>query len=181
MPRRPPTRGISDMLRWILIIAGVLTVLAAAIYLIGMALPRAHTAQMQGVVAKPVAEVAAIVRNVRDYPSWRGIVVENIVETAGAITYVEIADGDRVAYRLTEPVRDGQFVTMITNPDLPYGGGWTISLSQDGAGTRVHIQEDGEIRDPIYRFFAHFVFGMTSSMRNYLESLGATDVDEPRA
>jgi uncharacterized protein YndB with AHSA1/START domain len=142
-----------------------------------MLLPRAHTARMEGVVAKPPVEIAAIIRDVRAYPNWRrGLVVQDISETTDAITYVELADEDRIAYRLAEPVRDAQFVATITDPSLPFGGAWTITLTPEGGGTRVRIQEDGEVRDPIYRLFAHFVFGYTSSMKTYLENLGATDI-----
>lgn len=162
------------MLRWVLVVGSVLAALVAGIYATGMVLPSRHTAAMEGVVSRPVPDVAARIRNVRDYPSWRpGVAVQDVEDDAGAIAYVEIADGDAIAYRLTEPVRDGQFVAAITDQSLPFGGAWTITLTPQGAATQVRIQEDGEVRDPLYRFFAHFVFGYTASMRTYLKSLGA--------
>lgn len=165
------------MARWMLIVVGVLVALGVAIYGAGVVLPRAHVARMEGVVAKAPAEVAVIIRDVRAYPTWRhGVVVEDIAEEASAVTYVEVVDEDRIAYRLTEPVRDVQFVATMTDASLPFGGSWTITLTPEGAGTRVRIEEDGEVRDPVYRFFAHFIFGYTSSMKSYLESLGAADV-----
>lgn len=170
------------MIKWALIVIGVLVALGVCIYGIGISLPRTHVARMEGVVAKTPAEIAAVIRDVRSYPNWRhGVVVQDVTEGADAITYVELAEEDRIAYRLTEPVRDGQFVTTMTDESLPFGGSWTITLSPEDNGTRVRIQEDGDVRDPIYRFFAHFVFGYTSSMKNYLENLGATDVREPSA
>ena len=107
--------------------------------------------------------------------------MEDVAEDPDAITYIEVAEEDRIAYRLTEPARDSQFVATMTDPRLPFGGHWAITLTPEGAGTRVRIQEDGEVRDPIYRFFARFVFGYTSSMKNYLEGLGASDITEPVA
>ncbi len=166
-------------MKWVLIVFGGIVTLGAAIYGTGAMLPRTHMARIEGVVMKSPVEVAAIIRDVRAYSAWRrGVVVQGVAEDADAITYVEVAGEDRIAYRLTEPVRDGQFVTTMTDPSLPFGGRWTITLAPEGAGTRVRIQEDGEVRDPIYRFFAHFVFGYTSSMKSYVENLGATEIVE---
>lgn len=165
------------MLRWVLIVAGVLVTLGIAGYVVGMLLPARHTARMKGVMAKPHAEVAAMLRDVRSYPRWRrGIVVEGISQTADAISFVELAGNDRIAYRLTEPLRDGQFVATMTDPNLPFGGAWTITLTPEGAGTRVAIQEDGEVRNPLFRLLARYVFGYTSNLQKYLEDLGATRI-----
>lgn len=167
------------MLRWALIVGGALIAIAAIVYLVGMFLPRNHTARMEGKVARPPADLAATIREVRDYPSWRkGVEVVDVVESPDATTYVEVTGGDRIAYRLTEPERDARFVAVLTDPGLPFGGRWTISLSPDGAGTRVRIQENGEVRNPVFRFMSRFVFGHTASIRTYLESLGATEVAE---
>jgi hypothetical protein len=165
------------MLRWVFIVVGILVTIGVAGYVAGMLLPPKHIARMKGVVAKPPAEIAAILRDVRSYPSWRrGVVVEEISQTADAITFVELAGNDRIAYRLTEPVRDEQLVATITDPSLPFGGAWTITLTPDGAGTRVGIEENGEVRKPVFRLFARFVFGYTATMKTYLQNLGATDI-----
>jgi hypothetical protein len=89
---------------------------------------------------------------------------------------VEIADGDRIAYRRTEPEADRLFVSEIADETLPFGGQWSITLTPDGAGTRVSIEENGHVRDPLYRFFSALVFGHTSSMELYLDKLAASFV-----
>lgn len=163
------------MMRVIFIVVGALVALVAAIYGLGMSTPRTHVAEVEGIVSRPPAEVAAAIRAVETYSTWRsGVVVEKIARTQGAVTYIEVADGDRIAYRLSEPERDARFVTMITDESLPFGGAWTISLAPEGAFTRVRIREVGEVRDPLYRFFARYVFGHASSMKTYLKHLGAT-------
>ncbi|MBL8548936.1 MAG: SRPBCC family protein [Hyphomonadaceae bacterium] len=165
------------MVRWVIVGVCLLVGLSGGVYVAGAALPRTHVARVEGVIAKSPQEVAAIIRDVRAYPSWRdGLAIERVAAAAGAIEYVEVADGDRVAYRLTEPVRDAEFVTAIVDESLPYGGRWTISLTPEGAGARVRIQENGEVRDPLYRFFSRYVFGHTSSMKAYLNALGATEI-----
>ncbi|KAF0179890.1 MAG: SRPBCC family protein [Hyphomonadaceae bacterium] len=166
------------MMRWVLIVVGVLVALAASIYGLGMSTPRHHLAEVEGVVSRPVADVAATIRAVENYSAWRsGVVVEKIARTEGAVTYVEVADGDRIAYRLTEPERDARFVSTITDETLPFGGAWTVSLTSEGASTRVRIREEGDVRDPLYRFFARYVFGHTSTMKTYLKNLGAAPAE----
>ena len=165
------------MMRWILIVIATLAARVAAVYGIGAMLPRTHSASLEGIVARSPAEIAATIRDVSDYPSWRpGVVISDIAQSEGATTYVEQNGEDRISYRLTEPRQGEQFVATITDSALPFGGAWTIDLVPEGVATRVRIREDGEIRDPLYRFFAHFVFDYTSSMESYLTGLGATDV-----
>src|SRR5262249_12812950 len=113
-----------------------------------------------------------LLRDVRGYPTWRaGVTVENIAESAGATRYVEIKDGDRIAYQLSEPERDRRFISVITDQTLPFGGSWTFTLEPMGDQTAVRIREDGEIRNPVFRFMARFVFGYKSSILGYLDAL----------
>lgn len=151
-------------------LVATLLALAALVYGVGVLQPQRHTARVERVIAMPVDVVAAHIRDVGDYPRWRKVKVE--IGADGA-TYVEEMDGDRIAYRLAEPSPGRQFVTTITDPDLPFGGAWTYDLAPEGAGTRVRIREDGDVRDPVYRFFARFVFGHSGSMNAWLDALEA--------
>lgn len=161
-------------MKWLLGIVGVLVAAVAIIYAIGISLPRDHVAHADRLIAQPIETVASRIRDVRAYPDWRGVAVENISESAGAITYVEIADGDRIAYRRTEPEPGALFISEITDESLPFGGQWRITLTPAGAGTQVRIEEIGHVSDPLYRFFAALVFGHTSSMELYLDKLVAS-------
>jgi|CXWL01.1.fsa_nt_gi hypothetical protein len=164
-------------------LVGVLAVAALAIYALGASTPRTHTAEVTRVIAAPPERIAARIRAVADYPNWRGgVAVENVNVTNDATTYVELAEGDRISYRLTEPEAGARFVATITDEKLPFGGAWTISIEPVPEGARVRIREDGVIRDALYRFFARYVFGYTSSIEGYLSRLaeaeGATRVSE---
>jgi hypothetical protein len=64
-----------------------------------------------------------------------------------------------------------QFVSRIADPNLPFGGTWTIDLKPEGAGTRVTITEHGEVYNPIFRFMSRFVFGHTATIDAYLTAL----------
>lgn len=153
--------------------AATLLALTAVIYALGAMQPVRHTASVERVVAMPIETAAAHIRDVADYPRWRKVKVEMKASDGDGAAYVEEADGDRIAYRLTEPSAGRQFVATITDPSLPFGGAWTYDLSPEGEGTRVRIREDGEVRDPVYRFFARFVFGQTGSMNAWLDALEA--------
>lgn len=161
--------------KWLAGVVAALVLAVGAIYAIGFALPRNHVASVERSIPMPVEAVAARIRSVRDYPTWRpGTYVQVTGEDAGGVSYVETQNGDRVAYRLTETEPGRRFIAAITDEDLPYRGRWTYTLTPQGEATFVHIEEAGEIRDPLYRVFARFVFGYASTMEGYLDRLEAS-------
>lgn len=166
------------MLRIILWTLAILLAAGGLIYAIGSFLPLTHVAQLSGVVpGKTPAEIAARIRQVSDYPGWRrAFQVEDVTESPQGTRYVEVQRRRRVPYLLTEPARDSTFVSTILDDQLPYGGRWTLSLTAAPGSTRVGVREDGEIRSPVFRCPARFVFGHTASVRAFLVDLGATGI-----
>lgn len=161
--------------KWGLVTVGILVAVAAIIYIIGVVLPPGHVARAERLIPLNVEATAARLRDVRAYPSWRGeIDLEILSEDPEGVSYVETQDGERITYRLTEPEPGRRFVATLIDPSLPFGGHWTITLTPQGEATMVQIEEAGEIRDPLYRFFARFVFGYTSTMEGYLNKLEAS-------
>jgi hypothetical protein len=163
---------------WKILVGAVLAIafLAGGVFALGATTPATHSAEASREIAAPPERIAARIRAVGAYPAWRpGVAVENLVADSDAVTYVEIAEGDRIAYRLTEPEADARFVATITDESLPFGGAWTITIEAAGEGARVHIREDGVVRDVLYRFFARYVFGYTSTMEAYLNNLAAAE------
>lgn len=173
---------MSVLLKWTLGLAGVLVAIAALIYGVGVALPRHHIASVERVIPMSADMAAARLRTVRDYPSWRpGLDLEITAEEPGAISYIETQDGEHIAFRLTETTPGRRFVSTITDPTLPFGGAWTTTIEPRGGVSLVRIEENGEIRDPLYRFFARFVFGCTSTIEGYLDRLEASVNPAPSA
>jgi hypothetical protein len=66
-----------------------------------------------------------------------------------------------------------RLVTRIADADLPFGGTWTFELAPEEGGTRVTITERGEIRNPIFRAVARYVFGYGATMEAFLDELRA--------
>lgn len=160
------------MLKWVLILLAVPLLLAALVYGVGLALPKDHVARAEATVPAPPAAVAALVRDVEAQPRWRSSVEAIVVveRRRNGLRYVERSD-DAIAFDFIEEVPGARFRSVIADPSLPFGGAWTISLAPDGAGTRVSIEERGEVRDPVYRFFSRVVFGHEGTMRAYLADL----------
>jgi hypothetical protein len=153
-----------------------IALLVGGVYALGAATPASHSAEATREIAAPPERIAARIRAVEAYPTWRdGVAVENVTVSADATTYVEIAEGDRIAYRLTEPETGARFIATITDETLPFGGAWTIDIAPTANGSRVSIREDGVVRDLLYRFFARYVFGYTSTMETYLDNLAAAE------
>ncbi len=161
------------MWKWLAWIAAVPVGSALVVYGIGMVLPKNHVARAEATVAASPAHVAAIVRDVERQPSWRDSVdaIEIVSREDGVLRYVERSGGDAILFDFREQRRDSLFRSTIADPDLPFGGSWTIVLAPVLSGTRVAIEERGTVTNPIFRFFSRFVFGHDSTMKAYLADL----------
>lgn len=162
------------MWKWIAGIAAVPVGLAALVYGVGAMLPQSHVARAEALVPAPPAEVAAMVRDIEAQPRWRSAVEHiDLLERRrdGSLLYVERSGRDTIRFDFAEVEPSARFRSVIADPALPFGGAWTIALAPEGNGTRVTIEERGEVRDPLYRFFSRFVFGHEGTMRTYLADL----------
>src|SRR5438132_6231164 len=56
---------------WLLVVAGVVAGLLLAIVLIGMLLPKGHTASRTASFSRPTEDVWQVISNFAAYPSWR--------------------------------------------------------------------------------------------------------------
>ena len=138
------------MWKWLAGIAALPLAAAALVYGIGALLPRAHVARAEAVMPAPPAAVAALVRDVAAQPRWRtGVTaIEPVGRRGGTLRYIERQGGNSILFDFVEEAPGTRFRSIIADPDLPFGGAWTIALAPEGAGTRVRIEERGEVRDP---------------------------------
>lgn len=159
------------ILKGVVIAVVVLAAIVGLIFALGASLPRTHSAQSERLISAPAERVAARIRVVRDYPSWRDVTVEEVREGDDGVSYVEVSHGDKIAFRIREVEPGQRFVSVITDETLPFGGQWTWTVEPHETQTLVRIQEDGEIKSPVFRFFARYVFGYEATMRAYLDAL----------
>jgi uncharacterized protein YndB with AHSA1/START domain len=158
-----------------LLVLGSLAIFVAAIAVVGLLLPRAHVETRSAVVSAPPERVFAAISDVDGYRRWRRSLaaVEIRPPVAGRPQWVEVSGGDRLPLEMIESEAPRRVVTRIADPGLPFGGTWTFELTPDGAGTRVTITEHGEVRNPIFRALARFVFGYGATMEVWLDELAA--------
>jgi hypothetical protein len=91
----------------------------------------------------------------------------------GRLRWVEVSGRDRLPLEMVERDPPRRVVTRITDPALTFGGTWTYELAPAGSGTRVTITERGEIRNPVFRTLARFVFGYAATLETWLDELRA--------
>ena len=165
------------MMKWVLIIAGVLVGLILVVTLIGAMLPRDHVATMSVVLPASPDKVWAAITDVAAYPTWRTDVkrVDVLSQPPAALSWRE--EGSQGAMTLAvetfEPPR--RMTARIQDKDLPYGGAWEYVVAQDGTDTsrtRLTITERGFVSNPIFRFVSAFVMGHHATVDGYLKALG---------
>lgn len=154
------------------IIAG-LALLVGIVALIGSRLPKSHVASRSILLRQPAPDVYAVVRDFDSAPGWRSDLKRIEVEAppGGPVYFREEAKHGTVNYELVEDVPAQRMVTRIRDTDLGYSGQWTYLFTPENGGTRVTIREDGEVSNVIFRFMSRYVFGQTSTIDSYLNSL----------
>lgn len=157
----------------ILGIVACLVLVVGVVALIGSQLPKAHVATRSILLQRTPQEIYAVVRDFNSAPRWRADVKEMQVETQpdGRVYFREVASHGTVNYELVEDIPGTKMVTRIRDTDLGYSGQWTYSFAAENNGTRVTITEDGEVSNVIFRFMSRYVFGQTSTIDSYLNSL----------
>ena len=157
-----------------LILLGVLVGLVVLATLIGLFLPREHTASRTATFAQSPAALFATVRDLTALPAWRSGLksVELLPAVAGRPAYRENGPHGPVTYVVVEEHAAEKLILRIADDSLPYGGTWTFEFSQAGSGGMLRITERGFVKPALFRFLARFVFGHTSTMETYLRDLG---------
>lgn len=137
-------------MKWAIRIAGALVVLVGVVATVGWMLPVNHEASRSAEFSQPPEAVYALISDLDNYQAWWP---ENTVRVV-----------------VVERLPPSRFVTKIDEPDEPFGGTWTFSISATPGGSRLTITERGEIYNPIFRALARFVFGYTGTMQSFLDA-----------
>jgi uncharacterized protein YndB with AHSA1/START domain len=158
-----------------LLVLAALAALVALVALVGTMLPRDHVESRSATVPGDPDAVFATIADPAGYTAWRRSLsaVEVLPPVDGRGRWIEVSGGDRIAMEQVERAAPHRLVTRIADPDLPFGGTWTFELAPEPGATRVTITERGEIRNPIFRAVARFVFGYGATMETFLDELRA--------
>jgi hypothetical protein len=163
-------------MKWVALAAGLVVLAVAAIALVGSLLPRDHVAARSARFHRPPQAVWDIIADPLAGVSWRSDLrlVERLPDRDGRLVWRETSgNGDALTLELVADEPPRRRVVRIADPSLPFGGTWTYELAGEGDAVRVTITENGEVRNPVFRFLARFVFGHGGTMETFLKMLGA--------
>lgn len=159
----------------------VLTFLTASLVLligvagiIGFTLPRHHHATSRAFFHAPPDSVWAVVAGIERSPEWRTDLtgVRRLPDRGGHPVWEQDSRGGAWPLELTRVTPPTKLVAAVADSAQGYGGAWTYTLASERGGTRVTVTEEGFVDNPMFRFLAHFVFGLHSSQQQYLRDLG---------
>jgi len=154
---------------WLLWILAVLVGLVVLIVVIGMLLPKNHTATVSQRIGASAEAVFATITNWNEFPAWRSGLKSVAPRDDGG--WIETSSHGVIPFVVIESVNPSRLVTRIADPKLPFGGTWTWVLTPDAAGCVVTITEDGEVFNPVFRFVSRFVLGYEGTMKTVLRDL----------
>lgn len=164
-------------MKWLLISAPILVGLLAALGTIvaaGALLPRGHSASRSAKYPVPPERLWAVISNFKDRASWAPGVkgVERLADRNGHAVWKDIrADGWGMPLEVEAAEPPRRLVTRIADESLPFGGTWTWEIVPEGEGCRLRITENGEVKSPVFRYFAA-LSDMSATMREQMIALG---------
>ena len=146
--------------------------LVLLVFVVGWLVPTTHTATVVRELPAPPAEVWRLVRNLEGSARWRPTVSEVVVvdRRDGRAVYEERGGPGPLRYVVESESEPSELVTRIVD-NADFGGTWTYRLTEAGSGCELSITEDGVIHNPLFRFFARFVFGYAATLEGYMEAL----------
>jgi uncharacterized protein YndB with AHSA1/START domain len=162
-------------MKYALILLATLVALVVLVVVVGALLPKDHHVTRSARFQQPPQAIWAAMTNYQEFPSWRSNVkrVESIPSSNQLQAWREFdSHGGSLPMQTVETDAPRKLVTEIADPKLPFGGTWTTVIMPAEGGSEVRITEDGEVRNPIFRFMSRFVLGLTTTMDTYLRDLG---------
>lgn len=154
------------------------------IWVAGSNLPPSHSASVSRIIVAEPQQAFDTLIDFKGYARWLTGVEKVSMDWSPTRKRYTLTDSDgAVTYEVIELMAPTTLKTLIISKDMPYGGSWLFTVeSQPVEGdrnvTRVTIQEEGEIYNPAFRFFAFYSFGYTSSMESFLRDL-SSELERP--
>jgi uncharacterized protein YndB with AHSA1/START domain len=170
------------IMKWVLLLIGIILALVLVVALIGALLPRDHVATMTARIGAPPSAVWAAITQPEQFPTWRTDVsrVEMLTSSATGPSWREYSKHGALTMAIDAAEPPRHLVTRILDENLPYGGVWQFDIIPDGSdASRVSVTERGWVSNPIFRFVSRFIMGHTASIDAYLRALGKHFGNEP--
>jgi uncharacterized protein YndB with AHSA1/START domain len=151
----------------------VLLGLVGVVILVGLAVPKGHTATSRILVSAPLRAVWDTLVDFEHHATWRPDVkqIEPRADVNGRRAWIEHNKFGTLPMFVEVSQPPSRMVTRIIEDGMPFAGSWTYELVDTQGGTEVRITEDGIIYNPIFRFMARFLMGYHATMDGYLKNL----------
>ncbi len=152
---------------------GAVAGLVLLLVLVGMFLPREHTARASIELAASPERVWAVVSDFAGAARWRPDLESVRLETVpgGPIRFVETSDEGEIPFEVVAQDPPRRQVVRVMDDGLPFGGSWTWELVPMGTGTGLTLTEDGFTRNPVYRALGLVFFRPADGISRYLGAL----------
>ncbi|MGH9671612.1 MAG: SRPBCC family protein [Bryobacteraceae bacterium] len=168
-------------MKWVLIVLASVVGLVAITAVIGLMLPKEHTATRMLRLKQPPDKVWEAITAYEAMPSWRtGLAsVERLPDRNGHAVWKEKVDGFEIPLEdiAVEPPR--RLVRRIADSNLPFGGTWTYEITPTTEGSTIRITEDGFVNNPFFRVMSRFM-DQAATMTGFLNALAAKFGEAPR-
>jgi len=159
---------------WVVAAVGIVVGVPAVLALIGLALPRGHTASRSVVLKAGPDSVWRLMTDFGQVPSWWPYLskAERLADRDGREVWRETrANRWSIPLETVESAPGRRLVRRIADERLSFGGEWVYEIEPSGEGCRVSVTERGEVKNPILRLFG--VFGdKRAGIDSYLKALG---------
>jgi hypothetical protein len=169
-------------MKWILIIVIALVVAVAVVWVIGLLLPKGHTATRMLHLKQQPEAVWSVIADAQAAPSWRLNVtkVERLADQNDHPVWRETyQNGETLPLEMVESTAPKRLIGRIADPKLPFGGTWTYEIAPVADGCTITITERGEVYNPIFRIVSRFM-NQAATMETYLGYLARKFGEEPQ-
>lgn len=161
-------------MKWLLLIAGILALMALAVIILGLLQPVKHSVTRSIHLKQKPDAVFAVLDNIADQPNWSSTVmkVEPLPYRDGKpVARCTLRWGGRqmimTQLEHTPPTR---LVRTMAKEGGTILGTWTYQVAAEPDGCRVAVTEDGELRNPLFRGMAR-MRGLDANITQTLRDL----------
>ncbi len=163
-------------MKWILIPLGVLVVAMVVIVILGLLIPKTHTASRKVTYNQDPLVLWQAISDFEHHAAWRPDIkrVERLEDRNGHAVWREVRNrGDTLNMEVIEFEPPKRMITKVVD-NRQFGGTWTWEIEPMGdSAAALTITENGEIHNPIFRVVARFFMGYHTTMDAFLKALGA--------
>jgi uncharacterized protein YndB with AHSA1/START domain len=165
---------VKQFVRTLTFFVAAIVVLVGIAGIAGWATPRRHHTRVGVSLKASPDSVWAVLADMQGSPAWRRDVtgVKRLPDRDGHPVWEQQSKDGAWALVLTTIEPPAKLVATVADTTQGFGGTWTYTVAPEGPGTRVTLAEDGFVDPPMFRFLAHYVFGLDTPQRAYLRDLG---------